>query len=169
MKYLKRQLQDILQLPEYDMKDFWSVCPYTAASLLPQNRLYDVRSWRQLGMTWMVLSGESIIETGRVFERDHSTCAHAMSIILKALTNPGYDEIMEMIDRVRDNSDKHYQVGSCGQVQSSHSMEKQLNHSKPWFFDEKQFNCTSFLISNKMGGTARRCSVQCNSCSQDQK
>lgn len=85
----------------YTMHEFFLVCPYSHEELKIANRSRDRMQWRQLGMTWAVLSGNTLVDAGRMFEKDHATVIYAVSMIRLALE--GYhpllrEKLQEVID-----------------------------------------------------------------------
>jgi hypothetical protein len=57
--------------------------------------------WRQLGMTWAVLSGMTLVDAGKLFKKDHATVIYATSMIKIALE--GYHPLLrEKLNEVID-------------------------------------------------------------------
>jgi hypothetical protein len=85
----------------YTMHEFFLVCPYSHEELKIANRSRDRMQWRQLGMTWAVLSGMTLVDAGSLFNKDHATVIYATSMIKIALE--GYhpllrEKLQEVID-----------------------------------------------------------------------
>lgn len=76
----------------YTMHEFFLVCPYSQDELKKPNRARDIMQWRQLGMTWAVLSGNTLVESGNMFGKDHATVIYAVSMIKLALE--GYHPLL---------------------------------------------------------------------------
>ena len=84
-----RKIKYILsKLPKrnfYTMHEFFLVCPYTHEELKIVNRSRDRMQWRQLGMAWATLTGLSLTEAGKTFNKDHATVVYSQEMIVLAL------------------------------------------------------------------------------------
>jgi len=66
--------------------------------------------WRQLGMTWAVLSGYTLVDAGRLFNKDHATVIYATSMIKLALE--GYHPLLK---------EKLQEVIDCIEITNAHA------------------------------------------------
>ncbi len=84
-----RRLNYILsKLPKrnfYTMHEFFLVCPYSHEELKIANRSRDRMQWRQLGMAWATLTGLSLTESGKLFNKDHATVIYSQQMLIDAL------------------------------------------------------------------------------------
>ena len=84
-----RKIKYILsKLPKrsfYTMHEFFLVCPYTHEELKIANRSRDRMQWRQLGMAWATLTGLSLAESGKLFNKDHATVVYSQEMLVYAL------------------------------------------------------------------------------------
>jgi hypothetical protein len=94
----------------YTMHEFFLVCPYSHEELKRPNRARDIMQWRQLGMTWAVLSGNTLVESGNLFGKDHATVIYAVSMIKLALE--GYHPLLR---------EKLQEVIDCIEITNAHS------------------------------------------------
>jgi hypothetical protein len=94
----------------YTMHEFFLVCPYSHEELKIANRSRDRMQWRQLGMTWAVLSGKTLVDAGRMFEKDHATVIYATSMIKLALE--GYHPLLK---------EKLQEVIDCIEITNAHA------------------------------------------------
>jgi len=69
----------------YTMHEFFLVCPYSKDELKIPNRSRDIMQWRQLGMAWACLCGMSIVEAGKMFNKDHATVVYSQEMLVYAL------------------------------------------------------------------------------------
>lgn len=86
------------------MHDFWAMCPHTPAELIKKDRRREVKTWRQIGMVWATLTGESISEAARHFGRDHATVLHAQQIVIDTLEGFGDEFVRIYIDRIKEHT-----------------------------------------------------------------
>jgi len=83
----------------YTMHEFFLVCPCSHESLKEANRLRQLMQWRQVGMVWATLSGFSLTEAGKLFNKNHATVIHSQEMVKLALE--GYHpELLEKINEV---------------------------------------------------------------------
>lgn len=83
-------------------EDFLIACPYSVECLRQRTRVRDIMQWRQLGMVWMALETVNLTNSGKFFDKDHSTVVHALKIVRDA--NKGYDWILkEKIDKIMNH------------------------------------------------------------------
>jgi hypothetical protein len=66
--------------------------------------------WRQLGMTWAVLSGYTLLDACRLFNKDHATVIYATSMIKLALE--GYHPLLK---------EKLQEVIDCIEITNAHA------------------------------------------------
>ena len=78
LKYIKSKLP-IRKF--YTMHEFFMVCPYTQDELKIPNRSREIMQWRQLGMCWASLTGLSIVEAGKMFNKDHATVVYSQKMV----------------------------------------------------------------------------------------
>ena len=76
----------------YTMHEFFLVCPYSHEELKIANRSRDRMQWRQLGMAWATLTGLSLTESGKLFNKDHATVIYSQEMIVLALD--GYHPLL---------------------------------------------------------------------------
>lgn len=112
-----RKIKYILgKLPKrsfYTMHEFFLVCPYTHEELKIANRSRDRMQWRQLGMAWATLTGLSLTESGKLFNKDHATVIYSQEMIVLALD--GYhpllaeklNEVLECIEITNANANDY--------------------------------------------------------------
>ena len=74
------------------MHEFFLVCPYSHEELKIANRSRDRMQWRQLGMAWATLTGLSLTESGKLFNKDHATVIYSQEMIVLALD--GYHPLL---------------------------------------------------------------------------
>jgi hypothetical protein len=67
------------------MHEFFLVCPYTHEELKIANRSRDRMQWRQIGMAWATLTGLSLSESGKLFNKDHATVIYSQQMLIDAL------------------------------------------------------------------------------------
>ena len=83
----------------YTMHEFFLVCPCSHDSLKEANRLRQLMQWRQVGMVWATLSGFSLTEAGKLFNKNHATVIHSQEMVKLALE--GYHpELLEKLNEV---------------------------------------------------------------------
>jgi hypothetical protein len=83
----------------YTMHEFFLVCPCSHESLKEANRLRQLMQWRQVGMVWATLSGFSLTEAGKLFNKNHATVIHSQEMVKLALE--GYHpELLEKLNEV---------------------------------------------------------------------
>jgi len=81
------------------MHEFFLVCPCSHESLKEANRLRQLMQWRQVGMVWATLSGFSLTESGKMFNKNHATVIHSQEMVKLALE--GYHpELLEKLNEV---------------------------------------------------------------------
>jgi len=94
-EYGKRLNYILGKLPKrsfYTMHEFFLVCPYSHEELKIVNRSRDRMQWRQLGMAWATLTGLSLTEAGKTFNKDHATVVYSQEMIVLALD--GYHPLL---------------------------------------------------------------------------
>ena len=83
----------------YTMHEFFLVCPCSHESLKEANRFRQLMQWRQVGMVWATLSGFSLTESGKMFNKNHATVIHSQEMVKIALE--GYHpELLEKLNEV---------------------------------------------------------------------
>jgi hypothetical protein len=96
LKYIKSYLP---KRNFYTMHEFFLVCPCSHESLKEANRLRQLMQWRQVGMVWATLSGFSLTESGKMFNKNHATVIHSQEMVKLALE--GYHpELLEKLNEV---------------------------------------------------------------------
>lgn len=119
------------QLPKrnfYTMHEFFLVCPCSHESLKEANRLRQLMQWRQVGMVWATLSGLSLTEAGRMFNKNHATVIHSQEMVKLALE--GYhpelkDKFMEVMESVELAQSASHDINT-NYIISSRRIEKLL-------------------------------------------
>lgn len=95
---IKAQLTYLIEAKKYHVDDFLACSEFTLKQLRSRSRKTDVRTARQVGVTWAVLGGFTLTDAGAYFGRDHSTAIWSMKVVLNALKNP--KQFSEMVDIV---------------------------------------------------------------------
>ena len=96
LTYIKKKLP---KRNFYTMHEFFLVCPCSHESLKEANRLRQLMQWRQVGMVWATLSGFSLTEAGKLFNKNHATVIHSQEMVKLALE--GYHpELLEKLNEV---------------------------------------------------------------------
>ena len=103
MSYKTRSINEVKKMfPEntrFLFEDFLISTPFSMEYLRRGNRKREVMQWRQVGMTWAAIEHHSVSKAGKLFERDHATCIHALKKVVQAME--GYDkELKDKIDTV---------------------------------------------------------------------
>ena len=94
----------------YTMHEFFLVCPCSHESLKEANRLRQLMQWRQVGMVWATLSGFSLTEAGKMFNKNHATVIHSQEMVKLALE--GYHP--ELLDKLNE-------VLECIEITNAHA------------------------------------------------
>ena len=94
----------------YTMHEFFLVCPCSHESLKEANRLRQLMQWRQVGMVWATLSGFSLMEAGKLFNKNHATVIHSQEMVKLALE--GYHP--ELLDKLNE-------VLECIEITNAHA------------------------------------------------
>jgi len=94
----------------YTMHEFFLVCPCSHESLKEANRLRQLMQWRQVGMVWATLSGFSLTEAGKLFNKNHATVIHSQEMVKLALE--GYHP--ELLDKLNE-------VLECIEITNAHA------------------------------------------------
>jgi len=111
--YGKRLNYILGKLPKrsfYTMHEFFLVCPYSHEELKIANRSRDRMQWRQLGMAWATLTGLSLTESGKLFNKDHATVIYSQEMIVLALD--GYHPLL---------AEKLNEVLECIEITNAHA------------------------------------------------
>lgn len=101
LSYIKKKLP---KRNFYTMHEFFLVCPYSHDELKVANRSRDLMQWRQLGMAWACLCGNSIVEAGKMFCKDHATVVYSQEMVVYALDgfhpllNEKLQDVLECIE-----------------------------------------------------------------------
>ena len=101
LSYIKKKLP---KRNFYTMHEFYLICPYSHEELKIPNRSRDIMQWRQLGMVWSCLSGNSLVESGRMFGKDHATVVYSQEMVVYALDgfhpllNEKLQDVLECIE-----------------------------------------------------------------------
>lgn len=164
-KQLVRDIKLAISAPKYEITDFWCTSPYDPVDLIQENRKREVMHWRHVGLTWHVLSGLGVRQSGNRFERNHATVLHSMKEVLKALELPHqYPEMTAVIKAVKDMSKQTYANVRDTEIASALHLEIAFSRMAPWEYNPDEFYCQQFVIAQRMGETGKRCAKQCGGC-----
>lgn len=84
---------------KFKVSDVLYTCPYSIKELKTRGRKREHVLWRSVFMLYYFMNGETLTDTGKIFNRDHSTVLHAFNQIHKARN--GYDpELNDLIKQV---------------------------------------------------------------------
>ena len=125
LKYIKSKLP---VRNFYTMHEFFLVCPFSHEELKIANRSRERMQWRQIGMTWASLTGLSLKESGKLFNKDHATVIYSQEMIVLALD--GYhpmiaEKLQEVLDCIEINN-AHTNDWNTSYVISARHIEKLL-------------------------------------------
>jgi len=88
---------------QFNFDDFILICPFTMNELKEKNRTQEIREWRQVGNTWLMLSELSITHAANFFEQNHSTIIHSSKLVISAMM--GYYQCLKnKIDMILDKA-----------------------------------------------------------------
>ena len=104
MVYKRNELIKIINFNRFEMSDFYFVCPYDLSLKENFTRKREVAMWRNVGMLWAWLSGESFSCSGKMFNRHHSTVIHAIKHVLLSYEGYGHEEIKQNIEMIKSQS-----------------------------------------------------------------
>jgi hypothetical protein len=99
-----RKIKRVLKLKRYSMDEFFAACPFTLEQLRTHDRTHELLCWRQLGMTWQLLSGENLTNTGRFFGRTHATVINSLNCVLNTVDGFGSPVMADAIKRIMERS-----------------------------------------------------------------
>lgn len=94
------QLKRKINVNRYLLDDFYLACPYSIEELKSKKRNRELTSWRQIGITWSYLSGNTLAFSGEIFNRDHATVIHSVAVVLDSLNGYAKSEIINYIERI---------------------------------------------------------------------
>jgi hypothetical protein len=100
----------ITGISNFEMSDFWDVCPYTFEGWERQTRKREILFWRNVGMLYAYLSGYTLEKAGKMFHRDHATVIHSIKSIVTAYEGWGHIELVDIINTI-----KNYQLINVNQ------------------------------------------------------
>ena len=104
MNYTRGKISKLIQCNKFEMVDFYNVCPYKFEGEFTKLRKQEVVMWRNVGMIWSWLSGNSLQKAGKEFHRDHSTVLHALKQLDFAYHGWGCEQIIDNIEEIKNKS-----------------------------------------------------------------
>ena len=108
MVYSKTEMMRLIKWNNFDMTDFYYVCPYDFNDPLMRTRKREVVLWRNVGMIWSWLSGNTSVDAGKEFNMDHSVVFHALKQLRAAYDGYGHVEMIDHIETIKDKSNLIY-------------------------------------------------------------
>lgn len=99
-----RRLKRLLKLKRYSMDEFFEACPYTIKQLRSGDRHHNVLCWRQIGITWQLLSGDNLSKSAATFGRTHATAINSMTCVLNTLEGFGSPVMAQAIERIKERT-----------------------------------------------------------------
>ena len=97
MKTLDR-IKSKVNAQRYEMSDFYAVCPIPKADLHSRKRDKDIVRWRQIGMVWLRLNGNTTVIAASHFSLDHSTCIWAEGCVADSFEKYGDNVIRDYVE-----------------------------------------------------------------------
>jgi chromosomal replication initiation ATPase DnaA len=97
MKNIDR-IKSKVNAQRYEMSDFYAVCPIPKADLHSRKRDKDIVRWRQIGMVWLRLSGNTTVIAASHFSLDHSTCIWAEGCVADSFEKYGDEVIRDYLE-----------------------------------------------------------------------
>lgn len=76
------EIKNLLDVTKVYFEAFFNICPYTLHSLKSNQKQEPLIFYRHLGCLWIWLSGETLEQTGKYFNRNHSTVIHSIKSIM---------------------------------------------------------------------------------------
>lgn len=108
LESLKTKLRKLIKAESFNMHDFWISCGFTYDELRSSTRKREIKSARQVGITWAVMSGMTLSDAGSLFCKDHSVAWHSLNVVIIALEMPKqYPDISRVVDRVTYGSNRY--------------------------------------------------------------
>jgi hypothetical protein len=102
MVYKRSEIIKLINFNEFTLADFYYFCPYDFNQKENQTRKREVVMWRNVGMVWAWLSGFTMENAGKLFNRDHSTVIHALGQLMLTYEGYGYEEIKQNIETIKN-------------------------------------------------------------------
>lgn len=102
MVYERSKIMSVINWNKFEMSDFYYSCPYDFDDPANKTRLREVVLWRNVGMVWAWLAGNTIANSGKLFKRDHSTVIHAIKQIVVAYDGYGHTEMIQNIESIKE-------------------------------------------------------------------
>jgi len=119
-----KELRKKLNGYEADINEFLYVCPVDLDVLKEQNRLRELKEWRQIGMVWYALQTNSLSESARYFDRNHSTVLHSFSAVIDAID--GYcPDVLKKVREIMHFTESNIQV-ETNEIASAVLIERNL-------------------------------------------
>ena len=76
------EVKNLLNVTKVYFEAFFNVCPYTLGSLKSIQKQEPLIFYRHLGSLWIWLSGETLEQTGKYFNRNHATVIHSIENVI---------------------------------------------------------------------------------------
>jgi hypothetical protein len=76
------EVKNLLDITKVYFEAFFNVCPYTLGSLKSIQKQEPLIFYRHLGSLWIWLSGETLEQTGKYFNRSHATVLHSIKSVI---------------------------------------------------------------------------------------
>lgn len=104
MVYERGEIMQRINWNKFVMSDFYYTCPYDFDDPANKTRLREVVMWRNVGMVWAWLAGNSLVNSGKLFKRDHSTVIHAIRQLVIACDGYGHTEMIHNVECIKEKS-----------------------------------------------------------------
>lgn len=130
-KKIVQKSYNILDCKEFNLYDFFKACPYTIEQLRKDNRHQLIKEWRHIGVFWALLSGKNLLETAKIFQRNHSISYRSLKVVYNDLHLYGENSIY--IDRMRAVIVKSRLHIFCFQIDNFNF--RLIHHGKRSFID----------------------------------
>jgi hypothetical protein len=76
------EVKNLFGLDKIYIEAFFNTCPFTLSSLRNQKKEQPLIFYRQLGLFWIWLSGETLEQTGLYFNKHHTTVLHSIENVI---------------------------------------------------------------------------------------
>lgn len=76
------EVKNLLGVTKVYFEAFFNICPYTLTFLRSTKKEEPLVFYRQLGAFWIWLSGETLEQTGKYFNKNHATILHSVKVVL---------------------------------------------------------------------------------------
>jgi len=76
------EVKNLFDIDKIYVEAFFNICPFTLSSLRNQRKEQPLIFYRQLGLFWIWLSGETLEQTGLYFNKHHSTVIHSLNNVI---------------------------------------------------------------------------------------